>query len=185
VPSPLAILLTASLLASPPVGTIAEGPSPPTAAMAGPLLGFQSSAVGLRVPTLDALRLQPAPTPPGGYWKLGERNAPEPPDGHEAITVGSVMFSLGLLRAAAGGVGVYTASRPELCPFDCRSAASFGWAGVGYGGLILVGGLVTLIVGLAQRSKHERWQRGELTVGPWSTRSHASRSFGFSVGLRF
>src|SRR5262245_3329570 len=48
VASSVAILLAASLLASPPVGTIAEGPTPPVDAGANTLLGWQ-----------------PAPTPPG------------------------------------------------------------------------------------------------------------------------
>jgi hypothetical protein len=164
----VAILLTASLLASPPLGTLPEGPSPGPDAIATPLLGWQ-----------------PAPTPPGGYWSLGERSEPEPPDGHDAITIGSVIFSLGLIRAGAGAAAVYMATRPELCAVDCRSTSAFGWAGVGFGALMFTSGLISLSIGLAQRAKRERWQRGELSLVPWSTRSHASRSLGLAFGLRF
>jgi hypothetical protein len=144
----VAILLAASLLASPPVATIAEGPRP--------------------------LAWQPAPTPPGGYWSVGERSEPEPPDGHDALTIGSVVFSLGLIRAGAGGAAVYMATRPDLCAVDCRSMSLYGWAGVGFGALMFVSGIVTFSVGAAQRAKHERWQRGEakldrrgrLAIGP-------------------
>jgi hypothetical protein len=148
--SSVAILLAASLIASPPLSS-----------------------------------WQPAPTPPGGYWSLGERSEPEPPDGHDALTIGAVVFSLGLIRAGAGGATVYMSTRPELCAIDCGSTAAFGWAGVGFGALMFASGLLSMSIGLAQRAKHERWQRGELSVVPWSRRSHASRSLGLALELRF
>lgn len=166
----VANLLTTSLLASPPVATIAEGPRPPTPATASPELAWQ-----------------PAAPPPGGYWKFGERNVPEPPDGVDALTVGSVMFSLGVIRAGAGAVSVYMATRPDLCGGDCASLRLFGWSGVGLGALMFVSGFVTFTVGLAQKRKHERWQRGEakLNVAPWWTASRSTRTLGLAVDLRF
>lgn len=166
----VAILLSASLLASPPVSTIPEGPSPPADASASPLLGWQ-----------------PAATPPGGYWQFGERNVPEPPDGLEALTIGSVMFSLGLVRAGAGAGAVYMATQPKLCPSNCQSLSLFGWSGVGLGALMFITGLVTFSVGAAQKAKHERWQQGlaKMRVTPWWTASHSTRSLGLTVDLRF
>jgi hypothetical protein len=166
----VANLLAASLLASPPPATITEGPRPQTDAIASPELAWQ-----------------PAVTPPGGYWKFGERNVPEPPDGIDALTVGSVMFSLGLVRAGAGGISVYMATRPDLCGGDCASLRLFGWSGVGLGALMFVSGIVTFGVGAAQKAKHERWQRGEakLKLAPWWTASHSTRSLGLMVDLRF
>jgi hypothetical protein len=169
----VAILLAASLLASPPMATNAEGPSRPAEAIANPLLAWQ-----------------PAPTPPGGYWSVGERSEPEPPDGHDALTIGSVIFSLGLIRAGAGGAAVYMATRPDLCAVDCRSMSLYGWAGVGFGALMFVSGIVTFSVGAAQRAKHERWQRGQAKLdrfgmAPWWTASHSNRSLGLALDLRF
>ena len=55
---------------------------------------------------------------PGGYWSLSERHARtgEPEDGEEQLTVGSILFSLGLLRAGAAGITVWMAGQPGLCP---------------------------------------------------------------------
>lgn len=174
VPSLVAICLAASLIAGPPLGAIGEGPSPqpdsPPAARSAPLLAWQ-----------------PAATPPGGYWRLGERSEPEPPDGHDALSIGSVLFSLGLLRAGAGGVSVYMATRPDLCKDGCRSMSLYGWSGVGFGALMFITGIVTFSVGAAQQAEHRRWQRGEakLHIAPWWTASASNRSLGLAVDLRF
>ncbi len=100
------------------------------------------------------------------------------------LTIGSVMFSLGMIRAGAGGVSVYLATRPEVCKESCRSMNGYGWAGVGYGGLMAVTGAVMLIIGAAQRAEHGRWERGEarVHVAPWSA---DRRSLGLVVDLRF
>ncbi|MFV8752573.1 hypothetical protein ACNOYE_18655 [Nannocystaceae bacterium ST9] len=176
-PSLVAILLAASLVAGPPAGRILEGPvpveEPPREAgppIAAPLLAWQ-----------------PAPTPPGGYWSLGERSVPEPPDGHDALTIGSVIFSLGLIRAGAGGVSVYMATRPDLCAANCRSLGVFGWSGVAFGGLMFATGLVLMSVGAAQKAKHQRWQQGlaRVRISPWWTATRSTRSLGLSLDLRF
>lgn len=112
---------------------------------------------------------------------------PEPPDGYEALTIGSVLFSLGLFRAGAGGVSVYMATRPDLCLGNCRSMSLFGWSGVGFGALMFVTGIVSMSVGAAQQAKHRDWQRGaaRLMVAPWWTASRSSRSLGLALDLRF
>lgn len=169
-----ALSLALSLSLAPPAGRVIEGP--PTATHAEP-------STETKLPT-SSLAWQPAPVAPGGYWQFGEQNVPEPDDGDEALTIGSVIFSLGLIRAAAGGVSVYLATRPEVCKDGCRSMNLYGWGGVGFGGLMAVTGAVLLIVGAAQRAEHLRWQRGEarLRVGPWSA---DRRSLGLAVDLRF
>jgi hypothetical protein len=130
------------------------------------------------------LAWQPAEPAPGGYWRFGEQSVPEPPDGEETLTIGSVMFSLGLIRAGAGGVSVVLATRPDVCKESCRSMNAYGWVGVGYGGLMALTGAIMVIVGAAQRAEHRRWQRGEARarVGPWSA---DTRSLGLALDLRF
>lgn len=134
--------------------------------------------------SVSLLAWQPAPPAPGGYWRFGEQSVPEPPDGEDMLTIGAVMFSLGMIRAGAGGVSVYLATRPEVCKESCRSMNGYGWAGVGYGGLMAVTGAVMLIIGAAQRAEHDRWERGEarVHVAPWSA---DRRSLGLMVDLRF
>jgi hypothetical protein len=46
----------------------------------------------------------PPPGPPGGYWTFAEahEHSGEPLDGDDELTIGSVLFSLGFLRAGAG-----------------------------------------------------------------------------------
>ena len=129
---------------------------------------------------------QPSEIPPGGYWTLGEARdrQTEPPDGERALTIGSVLFPLGLLRAGAGGINVWMATQPSRCPSNttagCRTFAAFGWYGVAEGGLMLVTGIVYLAIGGSQRAKHQRWEAGDRAwldprrarigswrVGPW------------------
>jgi len=153
----VAISLAASLLAGPPTGALLEGPSE------GP-----SAA-------------------PGGYRSLGELREREPVDGHDNLTIGSVLFSLGLIRAGAGGVSVYMATRPDLCSPNCASMGPFGWSGVGFGGLMFVTGIVLFSIGASQQAKHRRWQQGlsSLKVAPWWTASRSTRELGLSLDLRF
>lgn len=126
----------------------------------------------------------PAPDPaPGGYWSIGEQRQRrgEPPDGHDELTVGSVLFSLGLLRIGAAAATIWLARTPERCPVasagGCRSLEIYGWFGVGEGGLMFGTGLTYLIIGAVRDRRHRRWRAGEsvllrggsprLELGPW------------------
>jgi hypothetical protein len=88
----------------------------------------------------------------------------EPPDGHDELTIGSVLFSLGLFRAGAAGVTVWLARTPGRCPITepggCRSMEIYGWLGFGEGGLMVGTGLTYMIIGGVRRSRHRRWQQG-------------------------
>lgn len=135
------------------------------------------------------LSLSPAPPPsgaPGGYWSLGEQRdrEPEPKDGEEELTIGSVLLSLGLLRAGAGAVIVWMGDQPRFCdPEDptanCGSLRTFGYVGLGEGALMFTTGIVYLAIGAHHRRRHDAWRRGEplslrighagqrLTLRPW------------------
>ena len=147
---------------------------------------------------------EPISEPPGGYWTVGEQRerAGEPPDGDDELTIGSVLFSLGLLRAAAGAVMVWTAGRPDLCPVaasSCRGYGLFGVAGIGEGGLMFGTGVVYLAIGASRRARYRRWKRGEslarwfapdgslaphVSVVPWWT-AGADAGGGVRVQVRF
>jgi hypothetical protein len=119
------------------------------------------------VATMLAPASEPPPPAPGGYWSLGEQRARrgEPPDGDDDLTVGSILFSLGFLRTGAAAVTVWMARTPSRCPSrepeGCRSMEIYGWVGFSEGGLMVGTGLTYLIIGLARRAKHRRWQAGE------------------------
>jgi hypothetical protein len=107
----------------------------------------------------------------------------EPLDGDDELTIGSVLFSLGIIRAGAAALTIMMGYKPELCPINqphgCSGLRSYGWVGVAEGGLMFGTGLTYMVIGAARRQHHRRWKRGELTsqrpnqrlnvveVGPW------------------
>lgn len=128
----------------------------------------------------------PAPSEaPGGYWTISEQRERqrEPLDGEDELTVGSVLFSLGLLRAGAGLLSVWMAEQPSMCPDTeqgCGGLRTYGWVGVGEGGVLTGTGIVFLAIGASRRRQHQRWQRGEplarwralnerVQLSPWVT----------------
>ena len=146
---------------------------------------------------------EPSPTPseaPGGYWSLSEQRerAREPLDGDDELTVGAILFSLGLLRAGAAGVAIWMASRPDLCPASgsasdgsgCSGYRIYGYVGLGEGGLMVGTGIVYLAIGASRRAKHRRWERGEtVQLSPWFAPAPrgslaSRRSFGGGLQLR-
>jgi hypothetical protein len=135
------------------------------------------------VATMVAPASEPPPPAPGGYWTLGEQRARrgEPPDGDEELTVGSILFSLGLFRSGAAAVTVWMARTPSRCPAreleGCRSMEIYGWVGFSEGGLMVGTGLTYMIIGAARRARHRRWQAGE-SVGLVMPRSTGSRRAG-------
>ncbi len=132
---------------------------------------------------------QPVPPPagpPGGYRTLAEAREyeVEPHDGDDELTIGSVLLSLGLIRAGAGVISVWMASNPEQCPLTgpgaCSGLRNYGWVGVAEGGLMIGTGITYLAIGAVRRQRHQRWERGEplsllrsspaldvVDVGPW------------------
>jgi hypothetical protein len=127
-----------------------------------------------------------AATPPGGYWTFAEQHerSREPLDGDDELTIGSVLFSLGILRAGAGVLTAMMANDTELCPLTeprgCDGLRNYGWAGVAEGGLMIGTGITYLAIGATRRQRHRRWERGEaaalwhpgaalnvVDVGPW------------------
>ena len=128
--------------------------------------GHAAVALGLAATMLaDPKAEGPDMPPPGGYWGLHERRDPEPKDARTSLTVGAILLPLGVLRAAAGGVTVYTAGDARcndiynLDPKDCGSLRAYGWWGVGFGALMAVTGAVFLGIGFKQRAKHDEWRR--------------------------
>jgi hypothetical protein len=135
----------------------------------------------------------PEPAPftgaPGGYWSVGEQHerSREPLDGEDDLTIGSVIFSLGFIRAGAGVLTIVMGNKPDLCPITqprgCSGLRSYGWVGVAEGGLMVGTGLAYMIIGAARRDRHRRWKSGEplalrldqsaspnpnrVEVGPW------------------
>lgn len=140
-----------------------------------------------------ALAAPPPPSDPesfGGYHAFGEVREREPPDGHEKVLTGSIVFPLGVLRTAFG-VGMYVMASPQYCnrvygsratSQTCRGMQIYGLVGVGMGGLMTVTGAVFLAWGLTQRARHHRWMREHgLAIAPMMSREVR----GFSLGFRF
>jgi len=124
----------------------------------------------------------PEPAAPGGYWSISEQRERrnEPPDGDDDMTIGAVLFSLGLIRAGAAGLTVWLARTPSRCPASdpagCRGLEIYGWFGFGEGGLMVGTGLTYMIIGGVRRIRHARWQRGDRVL------STPPSSAGFELG---
>lgn len=156
---------------------------------------------GLCGALLIATTLAPPPDPPapGGYWSIAEQRERrgEPPDGDDELTIGSVLFSLGLLRTGAAAATIWLARTPGRCPVDdadggCRSMEIYGWFGVGEGGLMVGTGLTYLIIGAVRDRRHRRWQAGQsvglprFEWGPWMWMPRAQpMGGGAQLRLRF
>jgi hypothetical protein len=115
-------------------------------------------------------------TPPGGYWRMGEKRAPEPLDGQDNLTIGAIMASLGVIRTG-GGIAYVVLARPGECGSleertgisreSCPELRAYGWAGTALGGAMFVTGVVMLAIGAAQRKRHRAWQRRYgIALGP-------------------
>jgi hypothetical protein len=153
----------------------------------------------------QATTLAPPPEPaaPGGYWSITEQRERrgEPPDGDDELTIGSVLFSLGLLRTGAAGLTIWLARTPSRCPTEtpggCGPMETYGWVGFGEGGLMVGTGLTYLIIGGVRRVRHRQWQRGQrvhlnptalefgaaqLQVGPWMPPPPMAGPLAFDLG---
>jgi hypothetical protein len=114
----------------------------------------------------------------------------EPPDGDAKITLGSVLFSLGMIQFASGVTSVVTA-QPRYCGMvygasvstdTCSGLRIYGIVGATFGGLMAASGGVILGLGLIQRRRHRQWRRDAgLMVAPL----FGPGQRGLSVGFRF
>jgi hypothetical protein len=133
--------------------------------------------------------LLPDSEAPGGYLNSEDLRGVEPDDGHNKVTLGSILFSLGTLQFGAGIVGFVT-SRPSNCARvygetvsdkTCSGLQIYGGIGMAMGGLMFASGVVILSLGLVQRQRHRQWmQERGLTIGPW-----LGPQRGVAVGFRF
>lgn len=127
---------------------------------------------------------------PGGYYEFGEVREREPEEGDMNRLIGSILFPLGFLRAG-GGIAMLLTASPERCKGNygqgvadrtCSGLRTYGWVGIGYGGLMIVTGAAFLGLGLAQRSRHRAWKRrNNIAVAPVLQRGGG----GVSFALRF
>ncbi|MEE9385403.1 MAG: hypothetical protein V3V08_18505 [Nannocystaceae bacterium] len=127
----------------------------------------------------------------GGYRSLGELRRREPPTGADQIALGSVLVSLGLLRAALGGTTWYSAG-PSRCPDGaapylttveaCGGLRFYGMAGVALGGMIASAGVAYLVSGWVRRHQHTDWK---LQGGGWAKVDEGGRGTGGGLWLRW
>jgi hypothetical protein len=140
----------------------------------------------------------PAPAPldpnievPGGYHDAMDlRTNDEPVDGDKQITLGSVLFSLGLIQAM-GGISSYVTATPTYCDKvygasvsdeTCAGLRIYGIIGTAFGGLMAATGASFLGWGLIQRKRHREWKRERgLTIGPLMGPGQR----GLAIGFRF
>lgn len=151
--------------------------------------GTAALAVALVRPP-DPPPLTPGNEAPGGYLDAEDLRGSEPDDGHNKVTLGSILFSLGLVQFG-GGVVSYITSRPQNCAqvygasvadATCSGLQIYGAIGMAMGGLMSASGAVILSLGLVQRQRHRRWmQEHGLAIGPW----FGPQQRGVAVGFRF
>lgn len=140
----------------------------------------------------------PAPQPlspdievPGGYYDAMDlRTDHEPPDGDKQITLGSVLFSLGLIQTM-GGLSSYVTATPAYCDKvygasvtdqTCSGLRIYGIVGMVFGGLMAATGASFLGWGLVHRKRHREWKRERgLTLGPLLGPGQR----GVAIGFRF
>lgn len=128
---------------------------------------------------------------PGGYYEAMDlRRDDEPPDGDKQVTLGSVLFALGMIQAAGGASSFVTAS-PRYCTSvygagasdqTCSGLRIYGIVGIAFGGLMAATGASFLGWGLIQRKQHRQWMRERgLAIGPLL----GPGQHGVSLGFRF
>jgi hypothetical protein len=151
--------------------------------------GTAALAVALVRPA-DPPPLVPDSEIPGGYLDSEDLRGTEPDDGHNQVTLGSILFSLGGLRLGSAVFGFISAS-PAYCAQvygnsasddTCKGLQIFGITGMAFGALTMGTGIGILAMGLVKRQRHRQWlfERG-MSIGPWSGPQH----HGVAIGLRF
>ncbi len=128
---------------------------------------------------------------PGGYFDAMDlRTDNEPPDGDKQITLGSVLFALGLIQAG-GGASSYVTATPKYCSTvygasvtdtTCSGLRIYGIVGLAFGGLMAATGAAFLGWGMIQRKKYRSWSRERgLSFGPLTGPGQR----GVAIGFRF
>lgn len=128
---------------------------------------------------------------PGGYYEAMDlRGDDEPPDGDKKVTLGSVLFALGLIQAG-GGTSSYITATPRYCSSvygsgvseqTCSGLRIYGIVGIAFGGLMAVTGATFLGWGLIERQKHRTWMRERgFSFGPML----GPGRHGLTIGFRF
>ena len=157
--------------------------------MAG-LTSLSAGTVAMTLALTPPLPLESDAEVPGGYHDMMALRGEEPPDGDKKITLGSVLFSLGLIQFGGSMSSVVTAS-PRYCHSvygastsdqTCSGLRTFGLVGAVFGGLMAASGGVILGMGLIQRQRYRQWRRESGLVfapllGPGQR--------GLSLGFRF
>jgi hypothetical protein len=128
---------------------------------------------------------------PGGYYEAMDlRGDDEPPDGDKKVTLGSVLFALGLIQTG-GGVSSYLTATPRYCSSvyganvtdsTCSGLRIYGIVGIAFGGLMTVTGATFLGWGLIERQRHRKWMRERgFSLGPML----GPGQHGLTLGFRF
>jgi len=162
--------------------------------IAMPVLAHLTS--GTAALTLALAPAAPRPLPieseiPGGYYEAMDlRKDNEPPDGDKQITLGSVLFALGVIQAA-GGVSSYITATPRFCASvygsgvtdqTCSGLRIYGIIGVAFGGLMAATGASFLGWGVIKRKQHRQWSRERgLAISPLLGPGQR----GLAIGFRF
>ncbi len=154
------------------------------------MTGLSAGTVAVVLALTPPLPLDSDAEIPGGYHDMMALRGEEPPDGEKKITLGSVLFSLGMIQFGSAIASAVTAS-PRYCSSvygasvtdeTCSGLRIYGAVGAGFGGLMAASGGVILGLGLIQRRRHRQWRRDAgLVFAPML--GHGQR--GISLGFRF
>lgn len=154
------------------------------------LMSLSAGTAALTLAFTPPLPLDADAEIPGGYHDMMELRGPEPPDGDAKITLGSILFSLGMIQFA-GGMGSVVTALPQYCTVlngptvsanNCNGLRIYGIVGATFGGLMAASGGVILGLGLIQRRRYRQWRRDAgLVLAPLLGPGQR----GLSLGFRF
>ncbi len=152
--------------------------------------GLSAGTAALALAMTPPLPLDSNAEIPGGYHDMMALRGTEPPDGDAKITLGSVLFSLGMIQFA-GGVSSVVTAQPRYCGLvygasvsndTCSGLRIYGIVGATFGGLMAASGGVILGLGLIQRRRYRQWRRDAgLVLAPLLGPGQR----GLSLGFRF
>jgi len=153
-------------------------------------VGLSAGTVAVALALTPPLPLDSTAEIPGGYHDMMTLRGEEPPDGDGKVTLGSILFSLGMIQFA-GGLSSVVMAQPRYCAAiygasvsdeHCNGLQIYGIVGSTFGGLMAISGGVILGLGLIQRQRHRKWKReAGLVVAPLLGPGQR----GLSIGFRF
>ena len=154
------------------------------------LAGLSAGTVAVALAMTPPLPLESNAEIPGGYHDMTVLRGVEPPDGDGKVTLGSILFSLGMIQFA-GGLSSVVMAQPRYCAAmygasvseqHCNGLQIYGIVGSVFGGLMAASGGVILGLGLVQRRRHRQWKReAGLVLAPLLGPGQR----GLSLGFRF